>query len=288
MDWNDLKYVLAVSRSNSFKNAARLMKVSHTTVGRRVQALEEALNTALFERQANGVRPTEYCVRLLDVAERMEAEFQTFSESIFPPNETPEGVVRINTAPWIIAHVLCPAVPRLRRDHPGIQLLLIGDVVETHTDYDDVGFSLRFDVQARRQEIEFPLCVVPYSVYGPRGMPDADQWITNDYVRVALRTRQWLQEHYEDPDIALAASDADIVRAAIAAGVGKGLIPDFLGAGDDRLERRSGPEPELVRRYRALVPRHVAPDPAFRAVFAWLREALSGHFAQIPQSNDAL
>ena len=53
LDWNDLRYVLAVARAGSAAGAARALGVSHTTVLRRVQALEQGVGTALF-----GSRPT--------------------------------------------------------------------------------------------------------------------------------------------------------------------------------------------------------------------------------------
>jgi len=64
----------------------------------------------------------------------------------------------------------------------------------------------------------------------------------------------------------------------VVAGVGRALIPDILGQDDQRLERLSGADPELIRRYRALVPRHVMTEPSFRAVFNWIKETLAEHF----------
>jgi len=278
LDWNDLKYVLAVSRSNSFKNAARVMKVSHTTVGRRIQALEDALGTALFDRHTTGVQPTDYCRRLLEVAMRVEADFQSLTQTVSVPDHKPKGIVRLNTAPWIIDRILCPAVPRLRQAFPDIRLFLIGDVVEPRQEIEDIAFSLRFDVQPRRHEIEIPLCDVGYSVYASKSSARTNQWVTSDFVRFAMRTRTWLNETHPDAEVTLSTSDAGFVHTAVVAGVGRALIPDILGQDDQRLERLSGADPELIRRYRALVPRHVMTEPSFRAVFNWIKETLAEHF----------
>ena len=48
MKWDDLKYALAVSRKGSFSGTADLLHVTHTTVSRRVRALEERLGLKLF------------------------------------------------------------------------------------------------------------------------------------------------------------------------------------------------------------------------------------------------
>lgn len=281
MDWNDLKYVLAVSRSQSFKNAARVLKVSHTTVGRRIQALEDALGTVLFERKPNGVVPTEQCQSLLTSAARIETEFQSLQHDVQSPTADVGGEVRINTAPWIIESVLCPAIPNLRTTFPDVRLMLIGDVVESHYDFDGMFFSLRFDIQARRHEIEMPICEIPFSVFAPKHAPKTLPWVTNGYNRVMLNTRAWLSHTHPDAEAVVAASDASMVRAAISAGVGQGLIPDFLGLNDPNLECRSSDGPELLRRYRALVPRHIAQEPAVRAVLSWASKALCEVFDPI-------
>ena len=278
MDWNDLKYVLAVARSESFKRAARQMKVAHTTVGRRVQTLENALGVELFTRSTSGAQPTEYCLRLIDVASRMEAEFQSFRQDIVPPEEHPQGIVRINTAPWIISSILCPAIPRLRRSYPDIQMFFIGDVIESAKRPPGIGFTLRFDVLPNRNEIEIPLCDINFSAYEPVGAARDMPWVTTDFDSFTLQTRHWLRERHPDAKLVTAGSDASFVHALIVAGVGQGLIPEFLGERDARLRRVADNGPDLVRHYRALVPREIMPNPAFRAAFNWLKETLSDHF----------
>ena len=286
MDWNDLKFVLAVSRSRSFKNAARLMKVSHTTVGRRISALEMGLGTALFERGSTGVSPTDHCLRLIRAAERMEREVLSFSQQVEPPEAAPAGNVRIHTAPWMINRILCPALPELGAAFPDIHLMLTGDVVETHEENDGIGFSLRFDIQPKRYEIELPICRVPYSVYSLKGAPDSDRWITMDYSRVALRHRTWISQNHPDAIVQFSASDADMVRSAILTGIGKGLLPDFMGKEDPQLVRETKGGPALVRTCRALVPRFMMPDPAVRAVLGWVETALRARFEAVSNQTD--
>ena len=58
-DWNDVRFVLAAVRSGSALAAARALKVSQPTVGRRIAALEEALGACLFERSAAGLHLTD-------------------------------------------------------------------------------------------------------------------------------------------------------------------------------------------------------------------------------------
>lgn len=58
MDWNDLRYVPAVSREGTLAAAARRMRVDQTTVARRLAEAERGLGARLFERIDGGLRPT--------------------------------------------------------------------------------------------------------------------------------------------------------------------------------------------------------------------------------------
>ena len=59
LDWNDLRYFLAVARGGSTLSAGRALRVSQTTVARRIAALEQALKLTLFERRQAGYALTQ-------------------------------------------------------------------------------------------------------------------------------------------------------------------------------------------------------------------------------------
>lgn len=72
LSWDDLQFFLAVSREGQLSRAARVLGTSHVTVSRRIDRLEHALNTRLFERNPRGYEPTPAGRRLVETAERME------------------------------------------------------------------------------------------------------------------------------------------------------------------------------------------------------------------------
>lgn len=72
LSWDDLQFFLAVAREGQLSRAARLLGTSHVTVSRRIDRLEQALNTRLFERNPRGYEPTPAGRRLVETAERME------------------------------------------------------------------------------------------------------------------------------------------------------------------------------------------------------------------------
>ena len=68
LSWDDLQFFLAVVRERQLSRAARVLGTSHVTVSRRIDRLEQALNTRLFERNPRGYEPTPASQRLCDAA----------------------------------------------------------------------------------------------------------------------------------------------------------------------------------------------------------------------------
>src|SRR5829696_7011729 len=96
-DWNDLRYLIAVAQSGSTLAAARTLRVSQTTVARRIAALEEAIGTALFERRAAGYALTPAGSALLDQAQSVEQAATGFAEAAAALARETSGTVRLTT-----------------------------------------------------------------------------------------------------------------------------------------------------------------------------------------------
>src|SRR6266704_1679871 len=73
IDWDDVRYFLAVARGGSVRAAAAHLGVNHSTVLRRIAQLEERLGAHLFEKLPSGYRLTAAGEEVLELADRMEA-----------------------------------------------------------------------------------------------------------------------------------------------------------------------------------------------------------------------
>ncbi|GAB3557104.1 LysR family transcriptional regulator [Arthrobacter alkaliphilus] len=121
---DDLLVLLAVSRSGKFTTAAQALGLSHTTVSRRIAALEKALGGRVLARAAGGWEVTELGAEAVGVAERIEAAVGTLG----PEDRAPDpiaGVVRMTATDGFSAYIAAPAVARLRRLHPGLTVEII-------------------------------------------------------------------------------------------------------------------------------------------------------------------
>ncbi|WP_395405360.1 LysR family transcriptional regulator [Arthrobacter sp. UC242_113] len=126
MDANpdDLLVLLAVSRSAKFTTAAQVLGLNHTTVSRRIAALEKALGGRVLSRASGGWELTELGAQAVLVAEQVETAVRALGPSGRAPDPV-TGVVRMTATDGFSAYIAAPAVARLRRDHPGLSVEIV-------------------------------------------------------------------------------------------------------------------------------------------------------------------
>src|SRR5690349_10479845 len=113
VDWNDVRHFLAVFRAGSLAGAARALGVEHTTVGRRIAALEESLGVRLFARTPEGLVATEDANAIVETAERMERAADEMKSRVGGGDAKLEGTVRVATSE-AFSGFLVKALPALR------------------------------------------------------------------------------------------------------------------------------------------------------------------------------
>jgi DNA-binding transcriptional LysR family regulator len=121
---DDLLVLLAVSRSGKFTTAAQALGLNHTTVSRRIAALEKVLGGRVLARASGGWEVTELGAEAVRVAERVEAAVRALGGSDRAPDPI-TGVVRMTATDGFSAYIAAPAVARLRRDHPGLSVEIV-------------------------------------------------------------------------------------------------------------------------------------------------------------------
>jgi DNA-binding transcriptional LysR family regulator len=99
LNWNDLRYVLAVARVRSLAPAARRLNVNETTVARRIARAEQSLGSKLFDRVDGLLIPTDAGEIAIARAERMETEIDLLKVVASGADESAAGTVRVNSIP---------------------------------------------------------------------------------------------------------------------------------------------------------------------------------------------
>ncbi|MGO3331791.1 LysR family transcriptional regulator, partial [Brevibacterium aurantiacum] len=120
----DLLVLLTVSRSAKFTTAAATLGLNHTTISRRIAALEKALGGRVLSRAAGGWELTQLGTEAVRVAEQVEDAVRGLGDSGRAPDPI-TGVVRMTATDGFSAYVAAPAVTKLRRQHPGLSVEIV-------------------------------------------------------------------------------------------------------------------------------------------------------------------
>src|SRR3954468_4731272 len=97
LDWDDLRFVLALRRAASLGGAARLLKVEQSTASRRLTALESALGAQLVARTPEGLALNEAGQLVADLAQSIDGGVEELQRRIGGEDQRPEGLVRLST-----------------------------------------------------------------------------------------------------------------------------------------------------------------------------------------------
>lgn len=126
-DWNDIRFFLELSRKGRLTEVAKALKVDHTTVSRRVLALEQKLDAKLFESTSRGFVLTEAGERLLPLAEQMESSSATIQDMVGGENQTLTGTVRLGVPEGFGSQFLVHELPAFQRQHPDLELEFVAN-----------------------------------------------------------------------------------------------------------------------------------------------------------------
>jgi molybdate transport repressor ModE-like protein len=286
--WDDLRVLLHVSRAGSFQAAARALRVSTSTVARRVEALEETLGKQLVLRGASGACLTQEAEALVETASQMERALAATLRDAHAPDQL-TGVVRVSLGEGFAPGAV-QVFAALREAHP----LLRFELVVEHRLCDlarreaDVGLRTtrsESQVLVERRIGQLSLSLFASQGYIARRLPTArladaelaqHDIICHDASLGALPQARWLTERGVTAFTFRSTSDLMLVEA-LRAGQGIGLVADALAAQHPELVRiQAGSATPRVAIYGV---HHVAlrKDARIRAVIDAFEAALAAH-----------
>lgn len=275
-DWDDIRFFLELGRQPSLSAAARKLKVDHSTVARRIAALEQQLNLRLFDRLPRGYALTEEGEALLAGAERVEAEMLALQRQASGAIAL-QGSVRISAPPVLASHFLAPRFVPFRVRHPEIQIDLCGDPRAVDLNRREADLALRMIKPGGGGLIARRIGAVGHGLYAARSYlsrvkPKDWAYIGYDDSFGHIDLHHWLMAQTKGRPLAFTANDMASLYQATRAGMGVSLLPHYLG-GCDPLLRRVPTETQSPDRDIWLV---VHPDlrraPRIRAVMDYLIE----------------
>jgi DNA-binding transcriptional LysR family regulator len=268
MDWNDLRYVLTLSRASTLAAAARRLNVNQTTVARRLDAIQDALGARLFERVDGAFHPTKAGEAAIAHAARVEQDVANLERGIRNVDHVVSGLVRLTAVPMLINRLIVPALPELQTRHPGLRIDLIADSRNASLTRREADIALRLArPETGRSVLARRLGQLDYAVYGASArLP----WITYEEGLAHLPQARWIETASRGEAMApWAVSDAETLLQAVRVGLGKSLLACFVGDSVTGLRRLSG-KPVLSREIWLLTHAELRRQARMTAVVDWL------------------
>ncbi len=244
-NWDDLRYVLAVAEEGSVSAAARRLGVNHATVLRRVVAYEAAAGVTLFDKTARGYAVTGAQKRVIEAAREVDRAVQAVGRMLQGVRSPLTGEVRVTSTDTFCQFVLPPIVARLRADAPDLTVELLCsnrhlDLARTHAD-----ITVRPAERLPEDLVGDAVARLGFGAFRAKGS-DATRWLGIAGPLERSRVGQWLRGVLGTAQPPAAADSFPVLREIAAAGQGIAVLPDLLGAEDERLERVDGVLPDLA------------------------------------------
>jgi molybdate transport repressor ModE-like protein len=248
IDWDDVRYLLAVAREGSVRAAAERLEVNHSTVLRRVAQLEERLGAQMFEKLPSGYRLTDAGEEVLEFAEQMEASSNQLATRVFGRDQSVRGMLRVTLAPTLATHLLMPDLADFARLHPEIEMEILSSDEPVNLTNREADVAIR---------VVYNRGTLPLNLYGLKG-PDlyGAVYISRDLLtawRAGAHERiRWIVKKFDGipdwgresdipiSDVPFRTIEAGAHLEALRQGIGMTALPCFVGDVDPLLARVPG------------------------------------------------
>ncbi|MFT7315478.1 MAG: DNA-binding transcriptional LysR family regulator [Paraglaciecola sp.] len=238
MNWNDFKFFLAVAREQSLSGAAKVLGVKHTTVARRVQALEQHLGTRLFDRSRTGYRMTQAAENLLDQVQELEERVHQLDRLAAGQDAALAGPLKLTIAHELANRLVVPNIGDFCVAFPQIelQLLLTKSMADLATMEADI--AVRMTPSPPEYLIGRELMKIHHGIYGTtEALGHRTAPVNVILFRGEVEPPSWVTEHFKNHKIVLRVDDVGSMAIAVKSGLGIAKMPCFIGDTEPDLRR---------------------------------------------------
>jgi len=240
-NWDDFRFFLAVARAGTLTAAAQQTRTEHTTVSRRIHALERSLKRTLFHRSHLGYALTEAGEKLLATAEAMEGAY--LGTRAIEDEATPiTGTVRIGAPDGLGSVFLAPRLHLLAQHHPNIEveILATSRIFSLSRREADIAISVSSPEQPRlvsRRLTDYKLFIYASKEYLQRFDDISDQNLVRThpfvgYIEDMLFAKElnYLQEFGTDLTCRFRSTNLLAQLYATLSGAGLCVLPNFIAS----------------------------------------------------------
>lgn len=238
MNWNDLRYFLALAREGSVSGAGRVLGVEHTTVARRISALEKQLGSRLFDRLPTGYVMTQVAENLYPHALSMEELMQVADREVFGMDAQLSGSLKLTASYDVFNRLVTHKLQRFTERYPKVELELLSSTGLADLSSRQADIALRLSPNPPQYLVGRRVLPLRHGIYASstylEQRPDIDRLILWEH---EIKKPEWVNEHFPDAAIAIRANEVMTMMEAVKNQLGLARLPCYVGDSEPTLRR---------------------------------------------------
>jgi DNA-binding transcriptional LysR family regulator len=279
VDWTDLRFLSELVRQGSLSATARALGVTHATVARHITALETGVGRPLFVRQAGRYVPTAIGAQIAALAAEMEEPALRITRAMAGLPMAIAGPLRITATDMVASEMIAPILPALIKAHPALELELFASAENLSLARRDADIAIRLGRPTMGDLFTRKLADLAYFAYASKTYLRENKQTEHKYIGYCnpqpdLPEIAAMARLSRNDQIILRTNQIHARRAAVAGGLGVGLLPKFMADGVKgvvALDR----SPVLVRELWLIVHRDLKDVPRIRECIDFMVKAFA-------------
>lgn len=246
MNWDDLRFFLAVARKGSVRHAAESLKVNTSTVSRRIDAFETKLAVRLFERLQTGYSLTTAGEEILASSKRIEEEVAQLNRSVIGRDTELIGSLRVTMPPILATHLLMPDFETFGRKYPDIELEFAVSYEEFNLSKREADVAIRITTKPPEYLVGRSVTKISKAIYAsedylsrhdPIAHPELLRWL--GWEENEAKPAWIKQSAFPKTPIHHQSNDIYVQLEAAKSGMGLAVLPCFMADPVENLRRLS-------------------------------------------------
>ncbi len=283
-NWDDLRFLLAVARHGSLSAAARVLGVNHSTVLRRVTALEQAMGARLFDKMPGGYVLTAAGDEMHRVAQKMEEDLAAANRLLSGRDTRISGSLRVTTVDILTLYILPRHVAAFRRLHPELRVDLVAAEASLSLTRREADVAIRATSSPPENLVGRAVSGLAFAVYGAAawldatdhaGDPGRHPWVGLDESFDHTNLAHWMKRTVPTASVGYRVNSVAGAVEAVRAGIGLGLLPCGVVDRDPAFRRIGDPVPEADAKLWLLTHEDLRHMGRVRAFLDFMADALT-------------
>ncbi|WP_338664573.1 LysR family transcriptional regulator [Pararoseomonas sp. SCSIO 73927] len=279
--WDDFRLINAVATTRNLPAAAERLGMDHSTVFRRLKAIEASLGQPLFERHRSGYTLTSAGEEMAALAARVDADITAVTRRLAGQDVAPSGEVRIATSDSLLSDLLMPLLAAFQAAHPAIRLDVVTGNAALNLSRRDADVAVRATDHPPDTLVGRRAARIAWALYGTTGQKhpadpaEAARWVCLGDNLSGLRVIRYAQAMVAPERLAARFDTVGGLAAAVRAGLGVGHLPCFVGDASPDLVRLLPPDPAYATDLWLLTHPDLRHVPRIRTLLDFLAEAVA-------------